>query len=181
LKHLLLHACCAPCSPYVIRKLQEEYRVTVFFYNPNIHGEVEYKLRRDEIRRLCREWGVELIEGKYDTEKFFKRVGRLASSGEGGERCRECFQLRLEETFLNAERIGAEVIATTLTVSPHKKAEQVNAAGKAATAQSERVIFLEEDFKKKDGFRISSELSKEFDFYRQSYCGCIYSRMEREG
>jgi predicted adenine nucleotide alpha hydrolase (AANH) superfamily ATPase len=154
--------------------------VTVFFYNPNIHGEAEYNLRLDEIRRLSREWGVELIEGEYDTDKYFRRVGRLAHTGEGGERCRQCFQLRLEESLHTAERIGAEVIATTLTVSPHKKAEQVNAAGKAATEDSERVIFLEADFKKKDGFRISSELSKEFDFYRQDYCGCIYSRLERD-
>ena len=180
MKHLLLHACCAPCSPYVIRKLQEEYRVTVFFYNPNINGEDEYRLRLEEIRRLCRQWGVELVEGPYDPDKFYKRVGHLAHTGEGGERCRECFQLRLEETGRTARRIGAEVIATTLTVSPHKKADQVNAAGAAAAEMDEQVVFLEADFKKKDGYRISGELSREFGFYRQNYCGCTFSRLERE-
>lgn len=180
MKHLLLHACCAPCSPYVIRKLQEEYQVTVFFYNPNIHGEAEYRLRLEEIQRLCRQWGVELVEGPYEPERFFKRVGRLATSGEGGERCLECFQLRLEVTSRTAEQIGADLIATTLSVSPHKKAAQVNAAGAAATENSERVVFLEADFKKKEGYRISGELSKEFGFYRQNYCGCTFSRMERE-
>ena len=180
MKHLLLHSCCAPCSPYVIRKLAEEYRVTVFFYNPNIHGPAEYELRLNEIRRLCAALGVELLEGGYDPERYFTRVGPLAFSGEGGERCSECFRLRLDEACRIAGRIGAGVVATTLSVSPHKKTGQINTQGRSAVKEYEDLTFLEADFKKKDGYRISGELSAEYGFYRQNYCGCIYSKAESE-
>jgi len=179
MKHLLLHVCCAPCSPYVISELAGEYRLSVFFYNPNIHGKQEYLLRLKEIRRLCRRLDVELIEGSYDTERFFELVGPLADSGEGGERCSACFRMRIEEAFRVAKKIGAELVATTLTVSPHKKAVQVNEAGRSV-AEGEEIIWLEADFKKKDGYRLSCELAKEYDFYRQNYCGCTYSKAESE-
>ena len=180
MKHLLLHSCCAPCSPYVIRKLAEEYRVTVFFYNPNIHGPAEYELRLTEIRRLCAALGVELIEGGYDPDRYFARVGPLAFSGEGGERCSECFRLRLEEACQIARQIGASVVATTLSVSPHKKTGQINSQGRSAAGKYEGLAFLEADFKKKEGYRISCELSREYGFYRQNYCGCIFSKAESE-
>jgi predicted adenine nucleotide alpha hydrolase (AANH) superfamily ATPase len=179
-KHVLLHACCAPCSPYVLRKLSEEYRLTVFFYNPNIHGENEYELRLAEMRRLCENLEIPIIEGPYDPERFFERVGPLRDTGEGGARCEECFQLRLEETFRIADRVGADMVATTLSVSPHKNAEQINRAGRRAEADGEGVQFFEADFKKQDGYRKTCELAKESDFYRQDFCGCSFSRSERE-
>jgi len=179
MKHLLLHACCAPCSPYVISKLADQYRLTVLFYNPNIHGKQEYELRLGEMRRLCESLNLELIEGRYDPERFFKLVGPLADTGEGGERCSVCFRMRIEEAFRVARKIGAELVATTLTVSPHKKAAQVNQAGRSV-AEDEEIVFLEADFKKKDGYRISCELAQKYDFYRQNYCGCTYSKAESE-
>ena len=181
MKHVLLHACCAPCSPYVLSKLSEEYRLTVFFYNPNIQGPDEYDLRLAEMRRLCEALEVPIIEGPYDPERWQERVGPLRDSGEGGARCEECFQLRLEETFRIADRIGADLVATTLSVSPHKSATQINHAGRRAEADGEGVLFLEADFKKQDGYRKTCELAKEYEFYRQDFCGCSFSREEREG
>ncbi len=180
MKHLLLHACCAPCSPYVLEKLSREYRVTVFFYNPNIHGPDEYGLRLEEIKRLCKALKLSLIEGPYDPERFFERVGALEHTGEGGQRCGECFQLRLEETFRIADRVGADMVATTLSVSPHKNVEQINRAGNLAQADGQGVLFLEADFKKKDGYRKTCALARDYDFYRQDFCGCSFSRQERE-
>ena len=180
MKNLLLHACCAPCSPHVIGSLSDSYRVTVFFYNPNIHGPTEYKLRLEEMQRLCDDLGIRLIEGPYDPERFYERVGPLEHTGEGGERCEECFRLRLEETFRIADRIGADLVATTLSVSPHKSAKQINRAGQMASADGEGVLFLDADFKKQDGYRKTCELAKNYDFYRQDFCGCSFSRAERE-
>lgn len=179
MRKLLLHSCCAPCSPHVIRTLAAEYDLTVLFYNPNIHGSGEYNLRLAEIRRLCADLNVPLIEGGYDTAEWFDRVGPFASSGEGGERCLVCYRLRLEEACREAKRIGAELVATTLTVSPHKPASRVNPQGVAA-AGAAGITFLERDFKKQDGWRITCELSRQYDFYRQDYCGCTYSKAESE-
>jgi len=178
MKHLLLHVCCAPCSPYLIRRLKEDHRLTVFFYNPNIHGRREYDLRLKEIRRLCGDCNVPLVEGRYDPARFFETVGPLADSGEGGRRCSACFRLRLEETFRRARAVGADLVATTLTVSPHKKAALVNPEG-LRSAGRYGVAFLEADFKKKDGYHISCEMAKEYNFYRQDYCGCTFSKNER--
>jgi predicted adenine nucleotide alpha hydrolase (AANH) superfamily ATPase len=178
MKRLLLHACCAPCAPHVIRKLKEEYLLTVFFYNPNIHGRREYDLRLKEIRRLCAVCNVPLIEGSYDPARFFDLVGPLADTGEGGERCSVCFRLRLEETCRIARITGAEVVATTLTISSHKNAFQVNSQGLQAAARY-RIDFLDTDFKKKDGYLISCEAAKKHGFYRQNYCGCTFSKDER--
>lgn len=179
MEHLLLHACCAPCAPDIIRKLAREYELTVFFYNPNIHGRDEYELRLREMRRLCDDLDVRLIEGAYDPERFFELVGPLAGSGEGGERCSACFRMRLEEAGRVAGETGAGIVATTLSVSPHKSTTQVNAEGRRAGG-SRGIAFLEADFKKNDGYRKSCELSKEYGFYRQNYCGCTYSKAESE-
>ncbi len=180
-KKLLLHACCAPCSPHVIRTLKAQYDLTVYFYNPNIHGPGEYELRLAEVRRLCDDLGVPLVEGPYDPERFFDQVGPFASSGEGGERCVVCYRLRLDELCRKAVELGAEVVATTLTASPHKKAALVNPQGVAAAAEAGgSITFLEEDFKKKDGWRITCQLAKPYGFYRQNYCGCAYSKAESE-
>ena len=178
MKHLLLHACCAPCSVHVIRTLQQENRLTVFFYNPNIHGRREYDLRLKEMRRLSDTAKVPFIEGRYDPARFFETVGPLASTGEGGERCSVCFRMRLDETFRTAKVLGADLVTTTLSVSPHKKTSQVNLEG-LRSAERYGLKFLEADFKKKDGYRISCEMAKKYDFYRQDYCGCIFSKNER--
>ena len=178
MKHLLLHACCAPCSVHVIRTLQQENRLTVFFYNPNIHGRREYDLRLKEMRRLSDTAKVPFIEGRYDPARFFETVGPLASTGEGGERCSVCFRMRLGETFRTAKVLGADLVATTLSVSPYKKTSQVNIEG-LRSAERYGLKFLEADFKKKDGYRISCEMAKKYDFYRQDYCGCIFSKNER--
>jgi predicted adenine nucleotide alpha hydrolase (AANH) superfamily ATPase len=165
----------------VLKQLGEQYRLTVFFYNPNIHGPDEYELRLAEIKRLCEELSIPLIEGPYDPERWLERVGPLRETGEGGALCEECFQLRLEETFRIADRIGADLVATTLSVSPHKSAAQINRAGRRASADGEGVLFLDADFKKQDGYRKTCELAREYNFYRQDFCGCSFSRAEREG
>ena len=179
MQKLLLHSCCAPCSPHVIRTLAAEYDLSVLFYNPNIHGAEEYNLRLAEVRRLCADLRVPLLEGRYDPKEWFDQIGPYASSGEGGERCSVCFRMRLEEACRTARRIGAELVATTLTASPHKQASRVNPQGITA-AEAEGLTFLERDFKKQDGWRITCELSKQYDFYRQDYCGCTYSKAESE-
>ncbi|MEA2062886.1 MAG: epoxyqueuosine reductase QueH [Gemmatimonadota bacterium] len=179
MKRLLLHACCAPCSPYVIGKLKEKYLVTVFFYNPNIHGRREYGLRLKEMRRLCTDCRVPLIEGRYDPSSFFSLVGPLAGSGEGSVRCSACFRLRLEETMRTARMLGAEAAASTLTVSPHKKASRVNPEGLGAAGRF-GLTFLDEDFKKNNGYHMTCQLSRPYRFYRQDYCGCIFSKQERD-
>ena len=177
---LLLHCCCAPCSPHVIRSLKERFELTVYFYNPNIHGTAEYTRRLQEMRRLCDSEDVKLIEGDYDPRVFFERIDPYSDTGERGRRCSECFRLRLETTAKAASEMAIAQITTTLTVSPHKRSAQVFAAAKEALKKIEGVEFLEEDFKKKDGFRKACLLSEAYGFYRQDYCGCTYSRMESE-
>jgi epoxyqueuosine reductase len=179
MEKLLLHACCAPCSPYVLEKLSGEYELSVLFYNPNIQAPEEYQLRLAEMRRLCASLGVRLIEGRYDPERYIERVGPLAVSGEGGERCSACFSLRLEEACRVAKETGASLVATTLTVSPHKNTSQVNRAGLEA-ARNAGIAFFDADFKKNDGWRISCRKAREYGFYRQDYCGCHFSKAESE-
>lgn len=179
MRKLLLHACCAPCSPHVLRQLKAQYAVTVLFYNPNIDRAGEYELRLAEVRRLCEAEGVELVEGRYDPERFRALIGPASHGGEGGERCSACFRLRLEEACRVAAGRGDQLVATTLTVSPRKRSAQVLRAGQAAAGEGP-VEFLMADFKKKDGYRLSCELARQYGFYRQDYCGCSYSEAERD-
>jgi predicted adenine nucleotide alpha hydrolase (AANH) superfamily ATPase len=173
---ILLHICCAPCSPHVIELLSAEYgAVHGFFYNPNIHPEDEYKLREAEIRRFSDSKGIPLIVGEYDVTAWDHAVLGLENEPEGGARCDACFRMRLNAAARAARQLGIPCFITTLTVSPHKNAGKVNAAGRAA-AQEHGVTFVEKDFKKKDGFKISSRMATELGFYRQDYCGCRYSR-----
>ncbi len=189
-KRLLLHACCAPCSSYVLEYLQAFFAVTVFYYNPNITEEAEYRLRAAEEKRLIdaynekqarggyKGYPISFVEGPYEPERFFAAVKGMEQAPEGGERCFACYRLRLEATAREALQ-GYDYFTTTLTISPLKNAEKLNDCGQEMAAKY-GVAFLPSDFKKKGGYARSIELSREYGLYRQDYCGCIYSRLQRE-
>lgn len=172
---LLLHACCAPCSPHVIERLQKEFDVCAFFYNPNIHPLQEYQLRLGELERYLNTISVGLLVGAYEADRWFQAVEGREDEEEGGGRCEVCYRMRLEETVRVALEKGFQQVTTTLTVSPHKKAAIINRIGRELTGRGD-VLFYEADFKKGDGFRRSCELSNKHGFYRQKYCGCVYSK-----
>lgn len=180
---LLLHSCCAPCSSAVLEQLTRVFDITVFFYNPNIAPEEEFIHRVEEQRRFIDELPhggvIELIRGKYDDETFYALAKGLEEAPEGGERCTRCFRLRLGKTAQLAAEQGFDYFTTTLSISPLKDAQRLNAIGSELAAQF-GVPYLFSDFKKKNGYRRSCELSAEYGLYRQDYCGCIYSRMERD-
>lgn len=188
-RRLFLHSCCAPCSSYVLAYLRSFFRITVFYFNPNITEDTEYKKRAAEQKRLIAEmnameskesaYPIEVQEGDYDAKLFFESVKGLEKCREGGERCFVCYELRLAETARRAKAAGADFFTTTLTISPLKNAEKINEIGERLSGQY-GVSFLPSDFKKKDGYKQSVELSKKYGLYRQDYCGCIYSRQERE-
>ncbi|MBO4289012.1 MAG: epoxyqueuosine reductase QueH [Lachnospiraceae bacterium] len=177
---ILLHSCCGPCSTAVVIQLAQDYQVTVFFYNPNIGPREEYLLRLENQKKFLKEYdpdgtkGIGFIEGDYDDERFYEAVRGLAEEKEGGARCIECFRLRLSRTAELAAELGFDLFTTTLTVSPHKNAELINAIGEEL-AQACGVPWLNSNFKKKDGYLRSIRLSKEYGLYRQNYCGCIFS------
>ena len=225
-RKLFLHSCCAPCSSYVIEYLRSFFRITVFYFNPNITEEAEYRKRAAEQKRLIGEmnaslaeksvsavgankgtedeagacgraeengtgrgigkvrptetggYPIEVVEGDYCRELFFERVKGLEKCREGGERCFVCYELRLAETARRAKAAGADYFTTTLTISPLKNAAKINEIGERLSGQY-GVAFLPSDFKKKDGYKRSIELSREYDLYRQDYCGCVFSRQER--
>ncbi len=176
---LLLHACCAPCSSYVLEYLSNYFEITVFFYNPNITDEVEYKKRVEEAKRLIREMNlpnkVDLLEGKYEPEQFFLMAKGLENEKEGGSRCYECYKMRLKEAACIAAKYEYPYFTTTLSISPHKNAMWINELGKEMEKEYGG-FFLPSDFKKKNGFKRSIELSEQYHLYRQNFCGCIYSR-----
>lgn len=183
---LLLHSCCAPCSSYVLEYLSEYFSITVFYYNPNITGKEEYHRRVEEQKRLIRELPVKhpisFVEGEYDPADFMEAVKGVEHIPEGGERCFRCFALRLSQTAALAEREHFDYFTTTLTISPLKNAEKLNEIGERAEAEycGAGTKFLHSDFKKKNGYKRSTELSREYGLYRQDYCGCIFSKQERE-
>ncbi len=180
---LFLHSCCAPCSSYVFEYLSEYFDITDFYYNPNISPEAEYRKRVDEIKRLIaaqpHKHEVKFVEGRYDPERFFEIAKGLEKCPEGGERCKKCFELRLRETAKEAKKLGIELVTTTLTISPLKNAPLINEIGERVCAE-EGVRWLPSDFKKKNGYKRSTELSKEYDLYRQDYCGCVFSKRHDE-
>ncbi len=184
---LLLHACCAPCSSYVLEYLTRYFRITVFYYNPNIYPQKEYAHRASEEERLIEEMTengvfchpVQLIEGAFDTDAFYEAVQGLEKIPEGGQRCWACFRLRLFETAKMAAEKGFDYFTTTLSVSPHKNAEKINEVGEEA-AREMGVKWLPSDFKKKNGYQRSIALSGEYGLYRQNYCGCKFSLEERK-
>ena len=172
---LLLHACCAPCSTSVIERLIEDFEITVFFYNPNMDNVQEYLHRLEEQKRLCEHHGIKLIEQGYNPNEFYSVVEGKEDEREGGLRCFECFKLRLDETAKIAKQNGYDYFTTTLTVSPLKNAEKLNQNGILAE-QEYGVKFLPSDFKKRNGYVRSVELSNQFNMYRQNYCGCKFSK-----
>ena len=182
---LLLHACCAPCSSYVLEYLARYFDITVFDYNPNISPESEFLARTEEILRLVDEMPFGEGErprvdvGRYDPERFYAAVKGHEGDREGGERCAICFALRLEESAEAAKRGGFDYFTTTLSISPLKNARVLNRIG-GEIAERYGVPYLFSDFKKRNGYKRSVELSTLYNLYRQDYCGCIFSKMERE-
>lgn len=178
---LLLHSCCGPCSSAVLERIREHFRVTVLYYNPNIEPEEEYLHRRAEQQRLLEEtgWDAGWLPCEYDHEAFEAFAPAMADEPEGGKRCLACFALRLNETARQAKEHGFEYFTTTLSVSPHKNAENVNRAGEEA-ARRFGVKYLYADFKKKNGYLRSLQLSEEYGLYRQDYCGCLYGKRQEQ-
>ena len=173
---LLLHSCCGPCSTSVLELLCAHFDVTLFYYNPNIQPEGEYLLRlENQLRVLAARPEAGLLECDYDAASYAAAVKGLEGEREGGERCTACFRLRLERTARAASEGGYEFFCSTLTVSPHKDAERINAIGREL-GERYGVKYLPSDFKKRDGYKRSIELSKELGLYRQNYCGCLYSK-----
>ena len=215
---LFLHSCCAPCSSYVLEYLRTYFRITVFYYNPNISMEEEYRKRVAEQKRLIAAYNKEIsgkdaqnvnlkgellqgrelqngktqgekcnniryliniMEGDYEPQSFYEIARGLEQCPEGGERCFACYELRLRETAKRAQAGNYNYFATTLSISPLKNAVKLNEIGERLSEEY-GVSWLPSDFKKKGGYQRSIELSREYDLYRQDYCGCIYSREERE-
>ena len=206
---LFLHSCCAPCSSYVLEYLRKYFRITVFYYNPNITEDEEYRKRVAEQKRLiaaynaelteenradgqksvrhiddkkssgreCQVYHIEVIEGDYEPERFYEIAKGLEQCPEGGDRCFACYELRLRETAKRAKEREYDYFTTTLSISPLKNAAKLNEIGEQL-AKEYGVEWLPSDFKKKDGYKRSIELSKEYDLYRQDYCGCVYSRRQ---
>ena len=172
---LLLHSCCGPCSSYVIEYLSKFFDITVYFYNPNIHPEQEYLHRLETQRQLIEKLGgAVLMEGEYDTQCFFEAVKGSEDCAEGGERCDLCIGERLNKTAQKAKEGGFQYFATTLTVSPHKNAQSINSMG-YELSEKNGIKWLPSDFKKKEGYKRSIELSAQYELYRQDYCGCAFS------
>ena len=175
---LLLHSCCAPCSSYCLEYLSEYFKITVFYYNPNIYPESEYALRTEEQKRLINELKVKneisFLEIGFNPEEFYSAVKGLEKAKEGGERCFVCYRLRLSKTAEEAKKRGFDYFTTTLSISPLKNAEKLNEIAEDEGIKN-GIKHLPSDFKKKNGYKRSTELSKEYGLYRQDYCGCVYS------
>lgn len=180
---VLLHVCCAPCSSAVLERLAGQADILIYFYNPNIIPEAEYQYRLSELKRFVQAFpsaqGIEILEGEYEPERFLTFAEELADEPERGKRCQKCIAMRLEETAEKAVSLGTDYFATTLTLSPHKDAEYINSTG-FAIAEEKSVAWLPSDFKKKEGYKRSIVLSHEYCLYRQDYCGCPFSRRQRE-
>ncbi len=183
---LLLHSCCAPCSSYVLEYLEKHFDITIYYYNPNIDSEEEYERRVSELRSFIKRSGssAELIAGRYEPERFYEIARGHEKDPERGERCKLCYELRLRETArlllkLKEEGKRFDFFCTTLTLSPLKDAAALNDIGEAVASEL-GIGYLPSDFKKRDGYKRSIELSKIYGLYRQDYCGCVFSRAEKE-
>ena len=189
---LLMHSCCAPCSSYCMEYLRRYFRITILYYNPNITNQQEYEHRVQEQKRLIDAYNqiqkdkteipltkIEFLEGRYDPKEFIEIARGYEEVPEGGERCFRCYRLRLTEAAVIAAREKFDYLTTTLTISPLKNAEKLNQIGEEL-AKKYQVAFLPSDFKKKNGYKRSTELSREYNLYRQDYCGCSFSKAERE-
>lgn len=189
---LFLHSCCGPCSSYVLEYLAPYFQITVFYYNPNISMEEEYRHRVAEQKRLIDAYNreqkghpIRILEGDYRPSDFYEAIRGFEACPEGGERCFRCYGLRLRETALQAKKRGMDYFGTTLTISPLKNAQKLNEIGEALERELQEnrdgsPHWLPSDFKKKGGYQRSIELSRQYELYRQDYCGCSYSKAERE-
>lgn len=179
---LLLHACCAPCSSAVLEKLANYFKITILYFNPNITDKNEYNKRLDELKRFVKKlkykYEITILDGRYNPEEFLAIAKGLEDEPERGKRCYKCYNLRLEETAKIAKKLKFDFFATTLTLSPHKNADWLNEIGKEL-GEKYKSNYLYSDFKKENGYKRSIELSKEYELYRQNYCGCIYSKVEK--
>jgi len=179
--NLLLHSCCGPCSTYCIQTLSEDFRVTVLYYNPNIYPPEEYHLRAREQERFISEFSVKnpvtFVEGRFEPQEFYDAVRGYENYAEGTDRCFICYRLRLEESAKFAAEHHFDYFTTTLSISPLKNAEKLNEIG-AELGEQYGVKYLLSDFKKKNGYKQSTELSREYGMYRQNYCGCVFSMRE---
>lgn len=172
---VLLHACCAPCASYPIQKLIEDnFEPIVFFYNPNIFPSFEYEIRRVELEKYCKKIGIQYIEGEYEIKKFYQEIKGFEKEPEKGKRCDICFNLRLDKTALEAKKRKIKYFTTTLSVSPHKDSNKIFKIGQKIAKKYE-LEFLEYNFKKQNGFKISRQIAKENNMYAQKYCGCEFS------
>lgn len=180
---LLLHTCCAPCSSAVLERLSEIFKITILYYNPNITEEKEYQKRLDELKsfivKIKTKYPINILDARYNPKEFFEIAKGLEKEPERGKRCYKCYKLRLEETAKIAKENKFDFFATTLTLSPYKKVEWINEIGKSLE-NDYNITYLYSDFKKKNGYKRSIELSKIYNLYRQDYCGCIYSKIERD-
>ena len=181
---LFLHSCCAPCSSYVLEYLKQYFQITVFYYNPNISEQQEYRKRVEEQKRLIaafnalgRGYPIRILEGEYEPERFFEIAKGYEDCKEGGEQCFRCFELRLRETARQAAAGDYDYFCTTLTISPLKNAVKLNEIGEALAGEYQ-IPWLPSDFKKKNGYKRSVELSAEYELYRQNFCGCGFSKAE---
>ena len=180
---LLLHVCCAPCASYVIEYLSDYFNITLFYYNPNISPKSEYDFRLAELQRFVSEHpkakGIKIMDAPYDDNQFYSAVMVMEKLPEGDKRCKICYELRLRKTAEAAKQAGFDFFTTTLTISPYKNASWLNEIGKNLMEEF-GTDYLFSDFKKKNGYKRSIELSKEYNLYRQDFCGCAYSKAEAE-
>ena len=178
---LLLHACCAPCSSYVIEYLSKYFYITIYYYNPNIYPEKEYIRRLSELKVFMPKFNssINIIEGTYDTSDYYDQIKGLENSGEKSERCYKCYYLRLNKAAQYAKENNYDYFTTTLSISPYKVSSWINEIGEELEKKY-KINYLYSDFKKNNGYKRSLELSKIYNLYRQEYCGCVYSKQERE-
>ncbi len=180
---ILLHSCCAPCSSHVIDVLSKNFNITILYYNPNIEPYEEYLKRKEEEIRFIKEYNntnrLDIIDCDYDNEKYHELVKGLEDCKEGGNRCFKCYRMRLEYTAIKAKELNYDYFGTTLTVSPYKNSQKLNEIGEELENKY-NIKYLYSDFKKNNGYKHSIEMSKEYNLYRQNYCGCIYSQRKNE-
>ena len=179
---LLLHACCAPCSSYTLEYLSKYFKITIYYYNPNIHPKEEYERRINELKKFIKEFKTEnslnLIEEYYQPDEYFNTVKGLENLGEKSSRCYECYKLRMEKSAIYAKQNNFDYFTTTLSISPYKVSSWINEIGEDLQTKHS-INYLYADFKKNNGYKRSLELSEKYNLYRQDYCGCIYSKKER--
>lgn len=174
----LLHVCCATCALHPYFFLSEKFEVTLYFYNPNIHPRKEYERRLKDIKMISQKYNIPVIVGRYEVKKWLNLTSALKEEPEGGRRCNICYKMRMKKTASTAKRLNFDFFGTSLTISPHKNHVTINSIGKSIE-HNYNLIYFESNFKKRDGFKKTIELSKKLNIYRQNYCGCIYSRRDK--